>query len=41
MDYRTGFTAVLIVIAFRAVANLVRNNLLTLEQAEVYPFRIP
>ena len=41
MTYTTGFTAMLVVIVFRAAANLVRNNLLTLEQGEVYPFRIP
>jgi hypothetical protein len=41
IDYRTGFLAFFIIVIIRAVANLIRNNLLTLEQAEVYPFRIP
>ena len=41
MDYRTGFIAVFAVIIIRAAANLYRNNLLTLEQAEIFPFRIP
>ena len=41
MSYRTGFVAVLAVIVFRAAANVHRNNFLTLEQAEIYPFRIP
>ena len=41
MDYRTGFIAVFVVIIIRAAANLYRNNVLTLEQAEIFPFRIP
>jgi hypothetical protein len=41
MGYRTGFMAVLVVIVIRAIANIHRNNFLTLEQAENYPFRIP
>ena len=41
MSYRTGFIAVLVVIIFRAVANLYRVNALTLEQAERFPLRIP
>jgi hypothetical protein len=41
IDYRTGFIAFFAVVVFRAVANVYRNNVLTLEQAEVYPFRIP
>ena len=41
MDHRTGFIAVFVVIIIRAVANLYRNNVLTLEQAEIFPFRIP
>ena len=41
IDYRTGFIAFFVVIIIRAVANLYRNNVLTLEQAEIYPFRIP
>jgi hypothetical protein len=41
IDYRTGFIAFFIVVIIRAVANLYRNNVLTLEQAEIYPFRIP
>ena len=41
IEYRTGFIAFFVVIIIRAVANLYRNNVLTLEQAEIYPFRIP
>ena len=41
MDYLTGFIAFFVVVIIRAVANLYRNNVLTLEQAEIYPFRIP
>ena len=41
IEYRTGFVAMFVVVIIRAIANLYRNNLLTLEQAEVYPFRIP
>jgi len=41
MDYRTGFISIFVVIIIRAVAALYRNNLLTLEQAEIFPFRIP
>ena len=41
IGYRFGTIAFFAVILFRAVANLYRNNFLTLEQAEIYPFRIP
>jgi hypothetical protein len=41
IDYRTGFIAVFAVIIIRSLANLYRNNILTLERAEIYPFRIP
>jgi hypothetical protein len=41
MNYRTGFIAFFIVTAVRAAANLYRNNALTLEQAEIFPFRAP
>jgi len=41
IEYRTGSIAYFAVILFRAVANLYRNNFLTLEQAEIFPFRIP
>ena len=40
IDYRMGFIAFFIVVIIRAVANLYRNNFLTLEQAEIYPFRL-
>ena len=40
IDYRTGFIALFVVVIIRAVANLYRNNVLTLEQAEIYPLRI-
>jgi hypothetical protein len=41
IDYLTGFIAFFVVIIIRAIANLIRNNLLTLEQAEIFPLRIP
>ena len=41
IDYRAGFIGFFGVVMFRAVANIFRNNFLTLEQAEIYPFRIP
>ncbi|MFC1970610.1 hypothetical protein ACFLV0_01545 [Chloroflexota bacterium] len=41
IDYRTGFIAFFIIVIIRAVANLYRNNLLTLEQAVLFPLRIP
>ena len=41
MDYRTGFKVLFVVLIFRSAANLYRNNLLKLEQAETFPFRSP
>jgi hypothetical protein len=41
IGYSTGFKALLIIVIIRSLANLIRNNFLTLEQAEVFPFRIP
>jgi hypothetical protein len=41
IGYKAGSIGFFCIVMFRAVANLVRNNFLTLEQAEVYPFRIP
>ena len=41
IGYRTGFIAFFIVTVIRAVANLYRNNFLTLEQAETFPLRAP
>jgi hypothetical protein len=41
LDYQTAFIAFLVITIVRAISNLVRNNLLTLEQAEVFPFRAP
>jgi hypothetical protein len=40
-DYGTGFIAFTAVTAVRLSANLYRNNVLTLEQAERFPFRAP
>ncbi len=40
VDLRAGFIAFLVVIIVRGTANLYRNNFLTLEQAEVFPFRL-
>jgi hypothetical protein len=41
IDYRTAFVAFLVITIFRAIANLIRNNVLTLEQAETFPLRAP
>jgi len=41
IDYRTGFIAFFVVIIIRGIANLVRNNILKLEQAESFPLRSP
>ena len=41
IEYRTGFILFFIVIIIRAIANLYRNNVLTLEQAVLFPLRIP
>ena len=41
IDYRTAFITFLIITIIRAIANLIRNNVLTLEQAESFPFRAP
>jgi hypothetical protein len=41
IDYGTGFIAFTIITAVRLSANLYRNNVLTLEQAERFPFRAP
>jgi len=40
IDYRTGLIAFLIVTVIRLVFNLMRNNILTLQQAENTPFRM-
>ena len=41
MTYREGTIGLVILIGVRATANLYRNNFMTLEQAEVFPLRIP
>jgi len=41
IDYRTGFITFAAITIFRAIANVIRNNLLTLEQAETFPLRSP
>lgn len=41
IDYRTAFIAFLVITIIRAIANVIRNNVLTLEQAENFPFRAP
>jgi hypothetical protein len=41
IDYRTAFIAFFAITAIRAIANVIRNNFLTLEQAELTPFRSP
>ena len=41
IDYDTAFLAFFVFIIIRAAANLFRNNVLTPEQAEVFPLRSP
>ena len=41
IDYRAGFIAFLVVTIIRATANVVRNNVLSPEQGEVFPLRAP
>lgn len=41
LSYHEGAIGLALVVAVRTGANLVRNNLLTLEQAEIFPLRIP
>jgi hypothetical protein len=41
IDYRTGFIAFFVITIIRAIANVFRNNFLTLGQAEIFPFRAP
>lgn len=40
-DPRTGLITFAVITAVRAVANLYRNNVLPVEQGEVFPFRAP
>jgi hypothetical protein len=41
IDYRTGFSALFVVILIRGVANFARNNVLAPEQGEAFPLRSP
>lgn len=41
IDYGTGFITFAAITAIRLSANLYRNNFLSLEQAERFPFRSP
>jgi hypothetical protein len=41
IDHGTAFLAFFVYTLLRAVANLYRNNALTLEQAESFPLRSP
>jgi hypothetical protein len=41
IDYGTGFITFTVITAIRLSANLYRNNVLTLDQAERFPFRAP
>ena len=41
ISYRAGFISFLIITIIRAIANVVRNNLLTPEQAAGFPLRSP
>ena len=41
IDYRTGSIAFAAITAFRAAANLYRNNLLPPERGESFPLRSP
>ena len=41
IDYRTAFITFAAITIFRAMANVVRNNVLRPEQAETFPLRSP
>lgn len=41
IDYRTAFVTFLLITIFRAIANVVRTNVLTPEQAQTFPLRSP
>jgi hypothetical protein len=41
IDYRSGFVAFLVITIVRAVANLMRNNVLSPEQGARFPLRAP
>ena len=41
IDYSAGFLAFLAITLIRAGANVYRNNVLTIEQAETFPLRSP
>jgi hypothetical protein len=41
LSYRAGFLGFLVVSVFRAVANVYRNNVLTVEAAQHFPLRSP
>jgi hypothetical protein len=41
IDYRTAFITFLIITIFRAIANVVRNNVLPPEKGERFPLRAP
>jgi len=41
IDYPTAFIAFLVITIIRAIANVIRSNFLTLQQAETFPFRAP
>jgi hypothetical protein len=41
IDYRTAFVTFLIITICRAIANVIRNNVLPPEQGERFPLRAP
>jgi hypothetical protein len=41
ISYRAGFIAFFVVTLVRLIANLIRNNNLKMEDAEVFPLRAP
>ncbi len=41
IDYRPAFITFFVITIFRAIANVVRNNLLRPEQGETFPLRAP
>ena len=41
IDYKTGFITFFVITAFRALANIFRNNILKGDTAEKFPFRQP
>jgi hypothetical protein len=41
IDYRTAFVSFLVITIIRAIANVYRNNVLSLDEGELFPLRAP